>query len=119
MPELVEMLRAEGLDDKDMDFHRSATWVVDEDGVKGFFSLRMEHNMPYLVHFCVKRADRCHALARRLVMAFKNVVKSLGYGKAIINTPTENDFLNRLVSRYFKARPYSTDGVVKFYLAEV
>lgn len=119
MAELISMLKAEGLKDDEMDLNKTATFVVDEDGVKGFFSIRMEQNMPYLVHLCVKRESRTPAMLWKLSRYFKNVVRSFGYQKAIINTPKGDNYLSRLVSRYFHVRPYAADNAVQFYLVEV
>jgi hypothetical protein len=117
--DLSDMLKAEGLKDEEIDLGRSATWVMDEGGIRGFFSIRMEHNIPYLVHFCVKQGERCHELARRLVRYFKSVVRSLGFQKAIVNVKHENTYLQKLVSVYFKTAPYAQDNEVTFYLVEV
>ena len=103
----------------DIDVNRCSTWILDEVGIRGFFSLRMEHNLPYLVHLCVERASRSPQLLWRMARYFKNVIHAFGYNKAIINTPKGDNYLSRLVSRYFKVRPYADDGVVQFYLVEV
>lgn len=117
--DLAEMLSVEGIKENEMAFKDCATWVVDENGVKGFFSMRMEENLPYLVHLCVKRQDRSPTILWRMARYFRNVIRSLGYKKALINTPKGENNLSRLVSRYFHVRPYAADSVVQFYLVEV
>lgn len=116
---LHDLLREHSMRDDDMAFNNCATWIIDENKIKGFLSLRMEHAIPYLVHLCIKYEERTPELFWRLATYFKNIVKSLGYNKAIINTPKDNLYLIRLVSRYFNVRPYAEDNQLKFYLVEV
>lgn len=114
---LREMLSAEGLADKDMSFETKETWVFND--VKGFFSLCEEHEKPYLIHFCIDRESRGHSMARRLVRAFKQVVRGKGHRQAIVNVPVEMNRLNQLVSTYFRAKPYAMMDRHNFYLVEV
>lgn len=116
---IIGMMEDEGYDIKDMDIKRSATWVVEENTVKGFFSFRLEHNLPYLVHLCVKKESRSPAFLWKMARYFKEIVRGYGYNKALMNTPKDDIYLSRLVSRYFKTRPYGEDEKVKFYLVEV
>ena len=118
--ELMKMLKMEGLLDSEMDFYKHETWVMNRNkGIAGFFTLRHEHGIPYLSHFCVKRDARCHSLARRLVSAFKNVVRDKGFHRAIINVPCGNEYLKKLVSVYFKTTPYATNDGLEFFLVGV
>lgn len=119
LPELREMMAIEGFPEEDTSFYENATWVMDSDGPKGFYSLRMESGLPYMVHFCIKRGWRCHESARKLIRAFKNTVTSFGFNKAIIGIPRDNTYLKRLASCYFNAEPYSANEEDEFYLVEV
>lgn len=118
-PGLAAMLKAEGLGEQDMDFKKAATWVMDEDGPKGFFSVRMEHYMPYLVHFVIKQGERSPARFFRMLRGFKNVVRSFGYKKAIVNTMKHDDYTSSIASKRFRATPYGDDEHLKYYLVEV
>lgn len=113
------MMKDEGYAIKDMDIKRSATWVIDENKVKGFFSFRLEHDLPYLVHLCVKKEYRSPSFIWKMAMYFKEIVKLYGYNKALMNTPKGDNYLSQLVSRYFKVRPYAANNEVQFYLVEV
>lgn len=116
---IQDMLNIECVTPNDMDFRNCATFTYIDDVPIGFFSFRMEHNLPYLVHLCVKRENRSPKVLWRMARYLKNVIRAFGYTKAIINTPKGENYLSRLVSRYFKVRPYADDGVVQFYLVEV
>jgi hypothetical protein len=102
-----------------MAFESSETWVHDEDGIKGFLSLREEHGVPYLVHFCVSRESRKHSLARHIVGFFKRLLRSRGECKAIVNAREQDLRLNSLISAYFKAQPYARYDGHNFYLIGV
>ena len=118
-PELTALLSAEGVDNSEMGFERAETWVYDENGIKGFFSLRKEFKRPYLIHFCVDRRFRTHLVARRLIGFLKNLLRMRGDSEAIINAPADKERLNLLISAYFKARPYAKNDGHNFYLIGV
>lgn len=117
--EIRDMLAVEGYTDDEMDFINCLTVVDDDNGVRGFYSVRMEKGLPYLVHFCTKRGRRAYALAVGLVRAFKRTVKSFGFGRAVIGVPTGNEYLKRLASRYFRTVPYSADAETEYFYVEV
>lgn len=96
------------------------TWVMDWEGKPaGFFTIRASHGRPHLQHFCLDRKFRGHAYFRALVAAFKRVVMELGFVKAIVDAPTRNEWLVRLIARYFKAEPYAEKDGRTFFLVEV
>lgn len=119
LPDLREMMQVEGFGEDEMGFINNATWVLDEGGPIGFYSIRMEHGIPYLVNFCISRSARCHSKAVRLARAFKNTIRSFGFYKAIFGIRKDNDYLKQIASRYFRAVPYSADDELQFYLMEV
>jgi len=86
----------------------------------GFYNIRMEHGYPFLQHFYVppeKRSINDSASARRLIKTVIEHVRSLGYSKMIISAPNER--FDKLISYYFKARPYTRQDEHNFYLVEV
>ena len=114
------ILESEGLKQDQMEHDKRETWVMEQDKeISGFFTIREEHGLPYLLHFCTKREKRCHSVARRLVLEFKRVVRNKGFHRAIINVPCGNEYLKKLVSVYFKTTPYATNDGLEFFLVGV
>jgi hypothetical protein len=114
--DLRDALALEGYTEEDM-----AIWdgwnVATEDG---FFTLKMEHDLPYMVHFCVKRDRRGGPAYLRLLRTMKNVVRGLGFPKMILNIPRDNDFVRRVASNSFGVeKPYDANVETEFYLVEV
>lgn len=117
---LAAMLEAEGLRPEEMDFLARETWVLEENNeIKGFFAVRPEYGFPYLIHFCVARGHREHSRARRLVRAFKDLVRRKRSKYCLINIPSENGYLERLVTLYFRCKPYADKDGQKYFLTEV
>jgi hypothetical protein len=115
---IAAMLESEGIDREDMAFQKCPTWVMDEAGAKGFFTVRVEHGLPYLVHFCIARPSRVPSKARELITAFKKIIGRVSK-KCLMNVPSDSQYLERLVSRYFRCDPYAEKDNCKFFLVEV
>lgn len=114
------MLTAEGLALEEMAFSEHPTWVMEWQGKPaGFFTIRHSHGRPHLQHFCLDRKFRGHAYFRALAAAFKDVVRRWGFIRAIVDAPTRNEWLVRLIARYFKASPYAEKDGRTFFLVEV
>lgn len=114
--DLRDALSLEGYTEEDM-----AIWdgwnVKTEDG---FFTLKLIHDLPYMIHFWIKREKRGGQAYLRLIRVMKNVVKSLGFHKMILNIPRDNDFVRRVASRTFRVEaPYDANEETEFYLVEV
>jgi hypothetical protein len=111
-----ERLCLEGYTEDDM-----AIWdgwnIETEDG---FFTLKMAHNIPYMIHFYINRDRRGGPAYLRLIRTMKNVVRGLGFNKLILNVPKENDFVRRVASKTFRVeKPYDANEETEFYLVEV
>jgi NADH:ubiquinone oxidoreductase subunit C len=114
------MLLAEGLANAELGFEGDGTWILEDEGeLIGFFSLRTEHGYPYLTHFCVAKSKREHSTARRLVAELKSLLKSRGHSRIIINVPTDNEYVVKMVTTYFRTQPYAERDAHKFFLTEV
>lgn len=118
-PQLIAMMDKEGYRGGEVEIENTATFVLLDNEIKGFFSIKMANNMPYLSHFVTKKEFRSHSLARKLVTWFKTVVRGFGFSKAVVNVPEGNEYLNRLVQRYFSVQPYAVEQNKQFYLVEV
>ena len=120
---LGEMLLAEGLEPEEMEFATKETYVAEDNGkIVGFYSYKIEHDIfPHLQHYCVNQDSRDGTLdiARILIRDFRRRIKSLGYQKAIINSPKCKRKISRLIQWYFKINPYSADDEHKFFYVEV
>lgn len=118
-PFLFGLLTVEGLTPDQMDFEDNETWVYDDGEIRGFYTFRIEHDIfPHLQHFCIDRDSRGGNVARALIRHFKDRVKA--FRTAIINSPNNNEFVDRVIRRYFGVTaPYATDTEHKFYLVQV
>lgn len=115
---LCDMLMAEGLDKDQMAFLEGETWVYEDETVRAFYTFKIEHEFPHLQHFCVDRNNRGGNVARGLISHFKKRIKL--FRRAIINSPANNDFVDRIIRRYFGVtKPYATDTEHKFYFVEI
>lgn len=116
---ICNMLTAEGLSKNQMSFLDNETWVYEDEGIRGFYTFKMEYDIfPHLQHFCVDRNNRGGNIARALIKHFKDRVKV--FNKAIVNSPVNNGFVDRVIRRYFGvATPYATDTEHKFYLVQI
>lgn len=112
---ICDMLMAEGITQDQMAFLDNETWVYDDGSIKGFYTVKMEGVFPHLQHFCIDRNSRGGQVARALIAHFKETFKM--FNKKIINSPVNNDFVDKVIRRYFKVgEPYSVDKEHRFYL---
>ena len=122
-PALMGMLRAEGLALGEMAFADHPTWVLEREGQPaGFFTIRKEHKMPYVLHFCTSRGPtgrRRWGDALRLARWVPKVLKSMGARKAILNVPDDRPCLARAVEKVWGAKKYGHSGHLDFYFMEV
>ena len=116
---LCDMLMAEGLKKDQMDFLDNETWVYEDEGIKGFYTFKIEYDIfPHLQHFCIRGDCRGGSVARALIRHFKDRIRV--FRKAIINSPVSNEFVDKVIRRYFKIdKPYSVDNEHKFYWVNV
>lgn len=116
---ICDMLMAEGLTQDQMAFMEHETWVYEDDGVKGFYTFKIDHDIfPHLQHFCIARGSRGGSIARALIRHFKKKVKR--YKKAIVNSPNSNEFVDMVIRAYFGVdKPYAINETLRFYLVEV
>lgn len=105
------MLDIEGIEDKDKGINECTNVILD--GV-GFFSIRIAHGFPYVVHFCVDRDKRSPANFYRLAKKCKEVIRSLGFRHVIINAPRYH-WVSKFVESYTKRRPYQVDVDQNYY----
>ncbi len=117
------MLIEEGLEPEEMEYVSGETFVAEDyDGnILGFYTYKMEGDFPHLQHFCTNRdfRDRTLDVARILIRDFRRRMKSLGYAKAIINSPKCKRKIGLLIQWYFRAEAYGADNEHKFYLVTI
>jgi hypothetical protein len=92
------------------------TFILEDDGMKGFFTLKFE-TPPSLRYFYVKKNYRNAKHSRFLIKAVKQIIEDFGFNKFVI--VVEKTYLKKIVEHYFKIKPYADDGKFSFYLAEV
>jgi len=116
IPELLKMLSLE--DEHDGSYLTSANTFIfeDEEGMMGFYTIKIEHDVPVLVHFIVKRERRSVELTRLLIKELRKRIKSMGFSTGII--AVKKDYLKRYVEYYAKRKPYAERYGVSFYLME-
>lgn len=115
---LGEMLLAEGIKPDEMGFVDNETYVYEDDGIKGFYTYKIEHEVfPHLKHFCVTRDSRNGKIARELIKDFRQRLKAQGYRKAIVHAKDES--LEKIIGWFFRVKPYREENGHKFFIAEV
>ena len=122
-PDLTAMLKAEGLKLEEMAFADYPTWVLEREGrPSGFFTIRREHKIPYVLHFCTSIGPdgrRRGGDALRLARWVPKVLQMMGARKAILNVPDNRPCLRRAVERIWGAHKYASQQGLDFYLMEV
>ena len=112
---LALMLNKKGIEPDEMGFseERAQTFVMDEDGeIKGFFTLRKEHGLPYVVHFV---SDKGYGL--KLGSELKKALKATGSPRALISIPDGDKRLFNGVRRMLHGKLYDAkDGHYFFYM---
>ena len=98
------MLVSEGVRGEDMHFLEGITGILDEEGVRGFFTLEMVDGFPHLRHLCVARAYRRVDRARRLIQAVRTVVCRSGSTQMLVHAKQEH--ITRLIRYYFRTAAY-------------
>jgi hypothetical protein len=83
-------------------------------GGSGFFTIRHEHGLPYVVHLAGEPGT-AWPLARRL----KEVLRAMGEKRAIINIPVGKKKLLSAARRTLHAEPYAEHDGHIFLLMEV
>ena len=115
---IIDMLATEGIPRDEMVFEQCLTYIMKDQGETiGFFSIRQEHGLPSLQHFCVNRAHRSAKNARLLVKAFEYIIREMGFRKAILHGCQY--YVKKLIEYYFKCKPYAFKGERAYYLVEV
>ena len=110
------ILLSEGVQPPDMKFEEYATWILEDDGLIGFFTLRREKGLPNVVHFAVSKERRSMSNARKLVKAL--VIKARHYGKTMI-LHSKKDYLDKIIRYYFKTKPYTEADGYRFYIVKL
>lgn len=114
---LGEMLLEEGIEPDDMGFAKHETYIYDDGEIKGFYTMRFEHGLPYIIHFCVGKKWRDTRIVRAMIRDFAERFRR--YGTAILNVPEKRDDIQKIVEWFFKAKPYACKEGHLFYKVEV
>lgn len=115
---LENMLAIEGVDPFEMGFDSNETWVYDDEGIKGFYTWEVEHDIfPHLKHLCVKRDSRQGQISRALIKDFRQRMKDKGYKFAFIHARTEQ--MAKVFEWYFKTKQHSESNGYHFFFVEV
>lgn len=118
-PQLGAMLNLEGLKPAEMRIFEHENFVLENGEIIGFFTMRQQHGLPYLMHFIVDQDKRDYVNAHMLIQGFAREVKARGVNLALINTPENDERLSRLVEKFFGAQPYATKDGHNYFLVEV
>jgi hypothetical protein len=114
---LVKWLNESDIATDGSHLNKHNTYLLKDSDIIGFFTFRIEHNLPSLRHFYVNKNYRSMYNARRLLNEYKNLIKKLGFNKTIISTNKE--YLQKFIEYYFKSKPYSFVEGLYFYYVEV
>ena len=113
--DIANMMRIEN--NKIDGINSNNTIVMEDNGIIGFFTWVIEHNLPVLKYFCFKRDKRNLNKIRLMLKVCKTIIKNLGYSKMIINI--NQQYLCKLAEYYFKAKLYNRNETNYFYIVEV
>ncbi len=114
---IFNMLLNENIPVQEYRYNEYPTWVLDEDGVKGFFTVKTAWGFPAIQHFCVGKEYRSMGNARKLIKAVKDIVCELGFKKMLLHS--DKPYLHKMIEYYFKTKSYKEIDKRKFYLVEV
>ncbi len=119
---VLDMLVAEGVGRGDTGLFNGVTYVAEEEGeVRGFFTLGMRHNKPYLHHLCISRKFRKknqHQYAWALIAKAREIVRTNGFGQMIVHGKGQR--LIRFLWAYWRTAPYDqADDGTAFFLVGV
>lgn len=84
-----------------------------------FFSWRVEHGMPHVVHFYVKCAARNFQTSSQCARFMVKYFKLRGNKRIMLNTLLRRPYLSKIVEWFFRVKPYTTQDGHNFYLVEV
>lgn len=116
-PEASQMLAAEGENYAYSYLSPSNTFVFDDNGMKGFFTIRVENNTPSIRHFLVKKEFRNIKNSFNLMRICKQFMKDIGFKKIFIVVKKKR--LMKLIEYFFRVSPYDKKHGFYFYLVEV
>lgn len=114
MLDLKKILKSEGIPEQDQGLEECENVVTD----LGFFSYRMLHGFPYLVHFWVDKSKRSPGNFYKMVKQYKDLIRSKGFTHTIINAP-ESGYITQFVEGYVNRKPYSRQHGQNYYLVGV
>jgi len=89
----------------------------DDEGLIGFLTVKIEKNVPVLLHFVVKRERRSLKTTREMIKETKKFIKNMGFAMFIV--PVKKDYLKRFVEYFAKRKPYAVKDGISFYLVGV
>lgn len=117
--ELKEMLKAEDVKEEDMSYDNLETYILEDDEILGFFSIKTEWDFPSLQHFVIKQNNRSPKVARALIRFFVAIIKLKGIKKAIIHVSENKKYLNKFVRYFFRVQPYAFRDDRNWYLVTI
>lgn len=107
---IVNALLSENLTKEDMTFQTDETFITDI----GFFSYRIEHGYPRLVHFFLDKDKRSLKNAHSLIRTFKKIMIGRGYLFFIAFASKNKKYLNRFI-KYMKGIKYEENNGNTYY----
>lgn len=112
-----ELLYEEGLSAEEIGVGRPGhyTFYFEQGGrVVGFFTLRVEHDLLYVVHFVARKASGV-----RLAQRLKMVLRDMRAKRAILNVRAGQPRILAVMRRMFHAEPYAEKDGHIFLMMEV
>jgi hypothetical protein len=113
-----EILGKRGILPLDMGHNLHNTWVLEkEDEVVGMFTLRMEHSIPYVVHFSILGESVRNAW--ELYRGLQEILREMDAPRFIFGALKSNARFEKAIPRFIGAKRYGEDLDHTFYVMEV
>ena len=109
-----QALKSEGLQDSEMIIGSDVMFIMDD----GFFSYRIDHEYPRLIHFYIDKDKRSLQSARKMLKIFRQIIMETGYLFYVMEVPDNKQYLKKII-RYLKGVKFDRINESSYYYAPV
>lgn len=84
-----------------------------------YFAWRIEHGLPYVVHFYVAKSSRSFTAMLKSIRFVRTYFKDRGFDRVLINARKHEAQIQKVIEHHFRVKPYGEADGHQFYLLEV